>query len=109
MPEVTRRSAITAALFTGVAGTAQNDAAAQNDTFTKDQEFVTAAGLTGEEGDCWRKLAEAAGAFFKLPELHAMDKQEVASAVHLIQNKLLSRPTYRRYLELTSQNGTERD
>jgi hypothetical protein len=28
-----------------------------------------------------------------------MDKQEVATAIHVVQNKLLSRPTYRRYLE----------
>ena len=26
-----------------------------------------------------------------------MDKQEIATAIHVIQNKLLSRPTYRKY------------
>ena len=65
-----------------------------------DRDFVVAAGLTPAEADCWEAIARAAGAFFALPELHTMDKQEVASAIHIVQNKLLSRPTYRRYLEL---------
>ena len=66
----------------------------------RDREFVLGAGMTPEEATCWRFAAEAAGSFFALPELHPMDKQEVASAIHVLQNKLLSRPTYRRYLEL---------
>lgn len=66
----------------------------------RDRGFVMGAGLTAEEADCWRLAAETAGAFFALPELHPMDRQEVATAVHVIQNKLLGRPTYRRYLEL---------
>lgn len=65
-----------------------------------DRDFVMGAGMTAEEADCWAATAEAAGKFFELPELHPMDRQEVASAIHIIQNKLLSRPTYRKYLEL---------
>jgi len=60
---------------------------------------VIASGLTEGEADCWELAARTAGAFFALPELHPMDKQEVANAIHVIQNKLLSRPTYRTYLE----------
>jgi hypothetical protein len=33
-----------------------------------------------------------------------MDRQEIAAAIHVIQYKLLSRPTYRRYLELAKKN-----
>ena len=105
MPDFTRRSAITAALLTVAATSDANDAnAASDESLTKDQEFVVAAGMTRDEAECWKKLAEAAGAFFKLPELHPMDKQEVASAIHIVQNKLLGRPTYRKYLELAKKS-----
>jgi hypothetical protein len=65
-----------------------------------DRESVLAAGMTEAEADCWELVAKTAGKYFELPELHPMDRQEIASAIHLVQNKLLSRPTYRRYLEL---------
>jgi len=108
MSKFTRRSAISAALLN--ATVVHNSApAAQDDeeALTQDQEFVVAAGMTRDEADCWKKIAEAAGAFFKLPELHAMDSQEVASAIHIVQNKLLARPTYRKYLELAKQAHTD--
>ena len=66
------------------------------------------AGMTEDEADCWEKIAEAAGAFFALPELHPLDKAEVATAVHVIQNKLLGRPTYRKYLEIAKPNYEKR-
>ncbi|HBE69031.1 MAG TPA: hypothetical protein DDW52_12855 [Planctomycetaceae bacterium] len=110
MSETNRRSAIATVLFAGAAiSTSNKTANAQEEALTKDQEFVTSAGLTKEEADCWKKTAEAAGAFFKLPELHQMDKQEVASAIHIIQNKLLGRPTYRKYLELAKAAGQKQD
>jgi hypothetical protein len=65
-----------------------------------DRQRVIACGMTEAEADCWEIVGEAAGAFFRLPKLHPMDEQEVAQAIHIIQHKLLSRPTYRRYLEL---------
>jgi hypothetical protein len=65
----------------------------------EERDRVIAVGMTEGEADCWMATAEAAGKFFALPELHPMDKQEVATAIHVIQNKLLGRPTYRRYLE----------
>lgn len=64
-----------------------------------DRECVMEAGMTADEADCWELIAKAAGKFFELPQQHPMDKQEVASAIHIVQNKLLSRPTYRKYLE----------
>lgn len=65
-----------------------------------DRDFVIGAGMTEQEADCWAAIADAAGKFFDLPEMHPMDRQEIASAIHIVQNKLLSRPTYRKYLEL---------
>lgn len=65
----------------------------------RDRRAVIAAGMTEAEADCWAMAAELAGKFFALPELHPMDKQEIASAIHVIQHRLLSRPTYRKYLE----------
>ena len=67
-------------------------------TPSADRKAIMAAGLNEQEADCWRAIAEAAGALFELEELHPMDKAEVANAVHIIQNKLLSRPTYRTYI-----------
>ena len=34
-----------------------------------------------------------------------MDRQEIAGAIQVIQNKLLNRPTFRRYLELTRKRA----
>ncbi|MEM7477304.1 MAG: hypothetical protein AAF483_20155 [Planctomycetota bacterium] len=74
-----------------------NDSDAESSA-SKDRKAIMAAGLNEAEADCWAKIAEAAGAFFELPELHPLDKSEVATAVHVIQNKLLGRPTYRTYI-----------
>ena len=104
MTRLTRRTAISSALLCTAAAPESAPAdEADEPALTRDQEFVIAAGMTEDEADCWKKIAEAAGAFFKLPELHAMDSQEVASAIHIVQNKLLARPTYRKYLELAKQ------
>ena len=101
MPRIDRRTAIAGAFATAGATVASSTAQDANDQEpTADQKFVIEAGMTEEEAECWRLIAEAAGAFFKLPVLHPMDKQEVATAIHVVQNKLLARPTYRKYLEL---------
>jgi len=106
MRDMNRRSALhaTAALaVTGMAiapASSQQQAAGQpQDPDAADRGFVMAAGMTEGEAACWAFAAKTAGAFFELPELHPMDKQEVATAIHVIQNKLLGRPTYRKYLE----------
>lgn len=104
MDEVTRRNALQlvagAGLVAAVGANAEAQEAKENKKPMTDREFVLAVGMTPEEADCWAAAAEAAGKFFALSELHPMDKQEVASAIHILQNKLLSRPTYRKYLEL---------
>ncbi len=105
--EVTRRVAIqgglvASALFAGTnmtASTTGQAAPIRQEEEDKDTQAVMAAGMTAEEAKCWRLIAEAAGAFFELPELHPMDKTEVATAIHVVQNKLLARPVYRKYLE----------
>lgn len=74
----------------------QDDTSPEKD---KDRMAVMSAGFTEAEADCWKQTAKAAAAFFALPELHPMDDHEVASAIHVIQNKLLGRPTYRKYLK----------
>lgn len=96
-----------AALGTATVVTAGRTQAAQDATAKasqdapakQDRDFVIAAGMTEAEAHCWELAASTAGAFFDLPEMHPMDKQEIATAIHVIQNKLLSRPTYRKYLE----------
>jgi hypothetical protein len=61
-------------------------------------ELLTSLGFTPAEFACWDLVTAAANAFFTLPQLHQSDVAEVAQAVHIIQYKLLSRPTYRQYL-----------
>jgi hypothetical protein len=65
----------------------------------RDRECILASGLTEAEADCWELTAKAAGKYFELPELHPMERQEIANAIHTIQYRLLSRPTYRKYKE----------
>ncbi|MFN3192424.1 MAG: hypothetical protein ACE361_18070 [Aureliella sp.] len=118
MPDIARRSLLLGAITTGALGSLASQVQAQDGadvsktdeketkkpsekeavTGSVDRSAVLEAGMTEQEADCWRKIADAAGAFFQLPEMHPMDATEVASAVHVIQNKLLGRPTYRAYL-----------
>lgn len=100
MEPINRRAAIAGALVSAGTASGMAQESKQTEEPTRDESFVMEAGMTRAEAKAWRLIAEATGAFFALPELHPMDKQEVASAVHIIQNKLLSRPTYRKYLEL---------
>ena len=111
MEDLTRRGALALAATAGVAiwGTAYAAAADDKDRpktamsdkdRVLDRERVLACGLTAAEAHCWEAVGEAAGKFFELPKLHVMDDHEVAHAIHVIQHKLLSRPAYRRYLEL---------
>lgn len=108
MDDLTRRDALQrtaglgliAALATPHAQAADQDNQEAPAVPTTDRGRVLAVGMTEAEADCWEATARAAGLFFELPELHPTDKEEVAAAIHVVQYKLLSRPTYRRYLEL---------
>src|SRR5687767_12157487 len=105
MDDITRRHVLHMTAGLGAFGAAGSLALAQGDDKPFDDKGekarVMQAGLTAEEADCWLAAADAAGKFFKLPKLHPMDAQEVATAIHILQHKLLARPTYRKYQELT--------
>src|SRR5262245_43997411 len=110
MDDLTRRAALqlaavgTAAALTGAAAADDKAKPGASDDKAQppmsDRERVLTCGLTEAEADCWELSAQAAGKFFELPKLHPMDDHEVAHAIHVIQHKLLSRPTYRKYLDL---------
>lgn len=68
-----------------------------------DRERVLAAGMTEQEANCWELAAKLAGGMFALPDPHPMDNHEISHAIHVIQNKLLARPTYREYLKLAKE------
>lgn len=68
-----------------------------------ERERVMSLGFTEDEAECRMLAASVAGTFFSLPDLHEMDDHEVAHAIHVVQSKLLARPTYRRYLELARE------
>jgi hypothetical protein len=76
-------------------------------TPTTERERVMSLGFSEEEAECWVLAASVAGKFFSLPDLHPMDDHEVAHAIHVVQSKLLSRPAYRRYLELAREGTSE--
>ena len=100
MDEVTRREALKlASAAAAAAGEAVKAEVAQQ----ADRARVIACGMTEAEADCWEAVAHAAGKFFALPKLHPMDDHEVAHAIHVVQHKLLSRPVYRKYLELAKK------
>lgn len=111
MKHINRRAAISGALATaatvGTAMAVESQDKPEAVQLTSDQTYVMAAGMTEAEAKCWKLIAEAAGAFFALPEMHPTDGAEVATAVHVIQNKLLGRPTYRKYLELAKAGAAK--
>ncbi len=99
MANVTRRSVLALGAAAVAAPSPAADEPAKQDKGSADRKHVMAAGMTEAEADCWETIARAAGQFFALPKLHPLDGPEVAQAIHIVQNKLLSRPTYRKYLE----------
>jgi hypothetical protein len=64
---------------------------------------VIAVGFTADEAECWELIARAAAKFFELPVLGELDKHEIAEATHVFQQKLLARPAYRSYVDLTKR------
>jgi hypothetical protein len=104
MDETTRRDALRRAAAAGVValvapagGLAAQGKKDEGDWNARERQRLIDCGMTEAEADCWVLVAQAAGKFFELPKLHPMDEQEVAQAIHVVQNKLLGRPTYRRY------------
>ena len=64
-----------------------------NDDELADLERIRAIGFTDR-----LLTVRATAAFFALGELPPSDNAEVAEAVHIIRNKLMSRPAHRKYL-----------
>ena len=99
MPE-TRRT-----LLAALAGSPLMTQASGQEQESAQRRAVKAAGFTDEEADCWELCGQLAGAYFRLEQVfassaqHENDQHEISHAIHEIQNRLLARPTYRRYLE----------
>jgi hypothetical protein len=68
-----------------------------------ERERMMQCGLTEAEADCWLAIHHMGVKFFALPKLHPADQQELATAIHVLQDKLLLRPAYRKYLELSKK------
>lgn len=106
MDSLNRRDALPRAAGVGVLAALDPQAQAEpskNEQRRVDRKSVLAAGLTEPEADCWELAAELAGKLFDLPQLHPMDKQEIVSAIHVIQHRLLSRPAYRKYKDAVKE------
>jgi hypothetical protein len=101
------KSAVVARTSTRVVASNAQAAAGRTEQEEQDRPRVLECGMTEAEADCWELVARAAGTFFQLPDLHPMDDHEVAQAIHVVQSKLLSRPTYRKYLAL-AKGGKKR-
>lgn len=57
-----------------------------------------AAGMSPAEADVWDKVASAAGAYLRLTEAepgHAMEREEICHAFHVVQGWLAGRPFMR--------------
>lgn len=52
-------------------------------------------GLTDTEWQAWLAVAGAAAQVLALPPLHPMERDEIASAFHAVQFRLLARPAQR--------------
>ena len=52
-------------------------------------------GMTAEELELWGAVAAVAARMLQLPELHPMERHEVAHDLHKLQLRLLARPALR--------------
>lgn len=65
----------------------------------KDRRAVLAAGLSEAEADAWLLMNRAGAKLLALPSQHPSDLPDMVDAIHVIQNKLLARASYRKYLD----------
>jgi len=72
-----------------------------------ERDRALAAGLTEQEAECWELAVTLASRLYCLPVLHETDWHDLVHAIHIIQNKLLARPAYRQYLQLTAVQAGE--
>ena len=117
MTTMSRRAALTAFASTAaIAGIKDQGLSAQsagapaaNPTmdWAAERARVMAVGFTADEAECWELIARAAAKYFELPVLGELDKHEIAEATHVFQQKLLARPAYRSYVDLTKRQNAE--
>jgi hypothetical protein len=72
-----------------------------------ERERALAAGLTEREAECWELAGTLASQLYRLSILHETDWHDLIHASHIIQNKLLARPAYRKYLQLAAEQAGE--
>ena len=88
-------------------GDAERELAGAEEIDRTEIERMKSVGFTKAEAECWVLAYKLANKFFELPDLHPTDDHEVTHAIHVVQNKLLARPTYRRYRELAREGSSE--
>lgn len=72
-----------------------------------ERDRALAVGLTGQEAECWELAGTLAGRLYNLPTLHETDWHDLVHAIHIVQNRLLARPAYRKYLQLAAEQAGE--
>lgn len=114
MDEITRRNMLRTAAAAGVTTTVAAPSVASADELEQraagspgscewteeelqDRQRVLNAGFTEDEADAWLLVARAGAKLFSLPELHPSDKPDIVQAIHVLQNKLMLRPAYKKY------------
>ena len=112
-----RRALITFASTAAIAGIKDQGRSAQSagapaadlpaTDWAAERARVMAVGFTADEAECWELIARAAAKYFELPVLGELDKHEIAEATHVFQQKLLARPAYRSYVDLTKRQNAE--
>jgi hypothetical protein len=114
MTSVSRRAAHTALASTAaIAGLTDQRLSAQSAVapgantpatdWPAERARVMTVGFTADEAECWEFIARAAAKFFEVPVLSELDKHEIAEATHVFQQKLLARPAYRSYVDVTKR------
>lgn len=117
MEEVTRRAMLGSVVIMGASATVAAAPVAGGASTAEDEydwtesekidrQRVIDCGFTEDEADCWELVVRAGAKFFSLPQLHPATQGEVAQAIHVLQDKLLGRPAYRKHLELA--NGSKK-
>lgn len=71
-----------------------------------ERERALTVGLTEQEAGCWELAGTLVGRLYNLPTLHETDWHDLVHAIHSIQNKLLARPAYRKYLQLAVEQAS---
>jgi hypothetical protein len=72
-----------------------------------ERDRALAVGLTEQEAERWELAGTLAGRLYNLLTLHETDWHDLVHAIHIVQNKLLARPAYRKYRQLAAGQSGE--